>query len=162
MQQEWGALICTRPPPRAGMQQGVESTDLHPPPPLSPRCCFKRGLSAGEEGKRVQERLHRLLRSCVVFFPFRGRATITRATIPTSAAPFASPALSPAAVRVSPRAALGWITRCRRQDWDKRQDMSWKEGAERKAASPPPRISYRREGKTRRKQEFYWGRELRE
>lgn len=35
--------------------------------------------------------------------------------------------------------------------------MNWEEGAERKAASPPPRISDLQEGKTRRKQEFLLG-----
>lgn len=52
--------------------EGVGSTDLslappQPPPPGSPGgsaplCCFKRGLSAGEEGKHVQECLRRRIR----------------------------------------------------------------------------------------------------
>lgn len=52
--------------------EGVGSTDLSPAPPQppppgspggsAPLCCFKRGLSAGEEGKHVQECLRRRIR----------------------------------------------------------------------------------------------------
>lgn len=134
--------------------EGVGSTDLSPAPPQPPPRDPRAGalLSAALKGDCQLERRGNTSRSASVagsaFLTFGERATTTTTTTTTTSLPASSLALVLSLPRPPPL-PVHITQRCCRQETDTRQRTGWEGGADRKASSPPPRISYRKEGEKR-------------